>query len=386
MNMNKISAARFALAISFQSLLAACGGSGNGAATQPPLPSAISLNLIAGGFAQPVYITHAGDGSGRLFIVEQGGTIRIIRNGAILPAPFLDISGLVTAGGEQGLLGLAFPPGYAGRGSFYVDYTDRNGIGNTEIARVGLSANPDVADPASIRQLLTIVQPFANHNGGQLVFGPDALLYIGMGDGGSGGDPFGNSQSLNTLLGKILRLDVLSGAATYAIPAGNPFGNEIWAYGVRNPWRFSFDRTTGDFYLGDVGQDTVEEVDFQPAGIGAGANYGWNLMEGTHCYGSPTCSSAGLVLPVAEYLHGSGDCAVTGGYVYRVSLAALRGIYLYGDYCSGRIWGLRRNGAVWENQLLADTPYSISTFGEDEAGEVYVADHTSGNIYRIGVP
>jgi len=243
-----------------------------------------------------------------------------------------------------------------------------------------------VADPASIRQLLTIVQPFANHNGGQLVFGPDALLYIGMGDGGSGGDPFGNSQSLNTLLGKILRLDVLSGAATYAIPAGNPFGNEIWAYGVRNPWRFSFDRTTGDFYLGDVGQDTVEEVDFQPAGSGAGANYGWNLMEGTHCYGSPTCSSAGLVLPVAEYLHGSGDCAVTGGYVYRGSLAALRGIYLYGDYCSGRIWGLRRNGAVWENQLLADTPYSISTFGEDEAGEVYVADHTSGNIYRIGVP
>jgi glucose/arabinose dehydrogenase len=367
--------------------LSACG-SGNGSATAPPsFPPAISLTRVAGGFAQPVTITHAGDGSGRLFVVEQGGRIRIIRNGAVAPTPFLDISNLVTpAGGEQGLLGLAFPPGFTTRGTFYVNYTDRNGVGNTVIARYGLTTNADQADPASGQGLLNIVQPFTNHNGGQLAFGPDALLYIGTGDGGSAGDPLGNGQSLFTLLGKILRIDVLSGGAPYTIPAGNPFGNEIWSYGLRNPWRFSFDRLIGDFYVGDVGQDLVEEIDFQPAGSGAGANYGWNLMEGSHCFSSTVCSGAGLTLPVAEYLHGSGDCAVIGGYVYRGSAAALKGIYFYGDFCSGRIWGLRRAGSVFETALLADTTLSISAFGEDEAGELYLADYAAGDIYRIASP
>jgi len=376
----------FLLALS----LSACGGgggAGGGDGTSPGFPAGITLTRVAGGFSQPLAITHAGDGSGRLFVVEQGGTIKIIRNGAVVPTPFLNITSLVTpTGGEQGLLGLAFPPGFALRGTFYVNYTDRTGIGNTVIARYGLTGNPDTADPASRQQLLNIVQPFANHNGGQLAFGPDSLLYIASGDGGSGGDPFGNGQNLTALLGKILRIDVLSGVTPYAIPAGNPFGNEIWAYGLRNPWRFSFDRLTGDCFLGDVGQDLVEEINFQAAGSGAGVNYGWNLMEGSRCFSAPTCSSAGLALPVAEYLHGNGDCSVTGGYVYRGSSTALRGIYLYADFCSGRIWGLRLNGAVWENRLLSDTQFSISTFGEDEAGELYLADYASGDIYRISAP
>jgi glucose/arabinose dehydrogenase len=366
-------------------LLAGCGGGSSGTPAAPPLT--ITLTRVAGGFAQPLAITHAGDGSGRLFVAEQGGAIRILRNGAVSPVPFLDISGLVTPnGGEQGLLGVAFPPGFAARGSFYVNYTDRTGIGNTVIARFGLTANPDVADAASLAPLLGIAQPFANHNGGQLAFGPDGFLYIGSGDGGSGGDPLGNGQSLATLLGKVLRIDVLSGATPYGIPPGNPFGNEIWAYGLRNPWRFSFDRLTGDLYLADVGQALVEEIDFQPAGSGAGANYGWNIMEGSRCFGSDVCVSAGLTLPVTEYLHGSGDCSVTGGYVYRGSSPALQGVYFYGDFCSGRIWGLQRSGSAWTSTLLADTALAISTFGEDEAGELYVADYATGDVYRIGAP
>jgi glucose/arabinose dehydrogenase len=370
--------------------LAACGGGSGGSVpveAPPSFPPAISLTRVAGGFAQPVTITHAGDGSGRLFVVEQGGRIRIIRNGAVVPTPFLDITNLVTpTGGEQGLLGLAFPPGFTARRTFYVNYTNRAGVGNTVIARFSLSADADRADPLSRQELLNIIQPFANHNGGQLAFGRDGHLYIGSGDGGSGGDPLGNGQNTGTLLGKILRIDVLSGATPYAIPAGNPFGNEIWAYGLRNPWRFSFDLLTGDFYVADVGQDLVEEINFQPAGSGAGVNYGWNIMEGNRCFGSTTCSTAGLALPVAEYLHGNGDCAVTGGYVYRGSATALQGIYFYGDFCSGRIWGLRRTGARFQTALVADTTLSISTFGEDEAGELYVADYATGDIYRIVSP
>ena len=255
------------------------------------------------------------------------------------------------------------------------------------VARFGVGPAPDQADPATRAELLTIVQPFANHNGGQLAFGPDNLLYIGTGDGGSGGDPLGNGQSLATLLGKVLRVDVLSGVLPYSIPGGNPFGNEIWAYGLRNPWRFSFDRLTGDLYLADVGEALVEEVNFQAAGSGTGANYGWNIMEGSRCFATAACSSAGLTLPVAEYLHGSGDCAVIGGYVYRGSaFPALQGTYIYGDLCSGRIWGLRRSGAVWQSSLLADTTLQISTFGEDETGELYVGDYATGDIYRIGAP
>lgn len=382
----------------------ACNGSGNGNRTGggsaaggivsgnkvavPTFPPAIKLSRVATGFKNPVTITHAGDGSGRIFVVEQKGVIRVVRNGVVTSTPFLDITGLVnSSGSEQGLLGLAFPPGFAARRTFYVNYTDRNGVGNTVIARFALDSSSNVAAQASRQTLLRIVQPFKNHNGGQLVFGPDNLLYIGTGDGGSAGDPFGNGQNLKTLLGKLLRIDVLGNEASlYTIPATNPFGNEIWAYGLRNPWRFSFDRLTGDFYLADVGQNMLEEVDFQPAGSGRGANYGWNILEGSNCFGKATCNKVGLVLPVAEYMHGKGDCSITGGYVYRGSSRLLQGIYIYGDFCSGRIWGLRRTGGRWESRLLSDTEFQISSFGEDEEGELYMADYAGGAIYRITTP
>lgn len=377
------------LALTALLLMSCSGGGGQDSTTDPPTATpatSISLTQFAVGFSSPVAITSAGDGSGRLFVVEQGGAVRIVRNGAVAPQPFLDISSLVTAGGEQGLLGLAFPPGFSVRRNFYVNYINRTGIGNTVIARFAVGDNPDLADPTSRQELLTITQPFANHNGGQLAFGPDTLLYIGSGDGGSGGDPQGNGQNTASLLGKILRLDVLSGASPYVVPSGNPFGNEVWAYGLRNPWRFSFDRQGGDLYLADVGQEAREEINFQPAGSGVGANYGWNTMEGSLCFLTPSCSSAGLTLPVAEYDHGGGDCSVTGGYVYRGGSPSLRGTYLYGDFCSGRIWGLRHNGVAWENRLLLDSTLLISTFGEDESGELYVADYAAGAIFRISAP
>jgi glucose/arabinose dehydrogenase len=376
-------------------LLISCsggGGSGQTAVVTPPPPptitpaTSISLTQVAAGFSSPSAIANAGDGSGRLFVAEQGGAVRILRNGTLTPQPFLNISSLVKAGGEQGLLGLAFPPGYSTRQSFYVNYTNRTGVGNTSIARFAVGGNPDLVDRASRQELLTFTQPFANHNGGQLAFGPDSLLYIGSGDGGSGGDPLGNGQNTATLLGKILRLDVLSGVAP-VIPANNPFGNEVWAYGLRNPWRFSFDRQTGDLFLADVGEAAREEINFQPAGSGTAANYGWNIMEGSLCFLAPgLCSPAGLTLPVAEYDHTLGNCSVTGGYVYRGSTLSLRGTYLYGDFCSGRIWGLRRNGVAWENLLLLDSTLQISTFGEDEAGELYVADYATGTVFRISAP
>ena len=371
-------------------ILLSCSGGGGSVVTTPPpaaVPPATSVSLtpVAGGFASPVAITHAGDGSGRLFVVEQGGTVRIVRNGTVAPQPFLNITSLVTSGGEQGLLGLAFPPGFPVRQNFYVNYINRAGIGNTVIARFAVGGNLDLADLTSRRELLTIAQPFANHNGGQLAFGPDNHLYIGSGDGGSGGDPQANGQNTASLLGKLLRLNVLSGPNP-AIPVGNPFGNEVWAYGLRNPWRFSFDRQTGDMYLADVGQGAREEVNFQPVGSGAGANYGWNAMEGSLCFLIPSCSSAGLIPPVAEYDHTLGNCSVTGGYVYRGGNASLKGTYLYGDFCSGRIWGLRNNGIAWENRLLLDSALLISTFGEDEGGEIYVADYGSGGIFRINAP
>jgi len=348
------------------------------------------LTPAVSGLIQPVAMSNAGDGSGRLFVVEQGGAVRIIRNGALEAAPFLDISGIVNpAGGEQGLLGLAFPPGFSAKRYFYVHYTNRLNVGDTVIARYRLSADPNLADPSSGQLILTATQPFANHNGGQLSFGPDGLLYVGLGDGGSGGDPQGNGQNLTTLLGKILRIDTESGAIPYRIPAGNPFlggrVSEIWAYGLRNPWRFSFDRKTGDLFIGDVGQGLFEEVDFQPASSSGGENYGWNIMEGAHCFNTPTCTQTGLVLPVQEYPHADGDCSVTGGYVYRGTLyPELRGVYLYADFCTGRIWGLRRVAGTWVNRLLLDTLLNISTFGEDEAGELYLADYTTGTIYTIG--
>lgn len=347
-------------------------------------PARITLTPVVKGLRQPTAIVNAKDGSKRLFVLEQKGKIRIVKDGKLLARPFLDIDAQVKSGGEQGLLGLAFPPDFASTKTFFVNYTNRTGIGNTVVASFKTGKDADTSDPGSRREIMTIKQPYANHNGGQLAFGPDRFLYIGTGDGGSGGDPHGNGQRLDTLLGKILRIDVASGAAPYRLPK-NPFGNEIWAYGLRNPWRFSFDRATGDLYIADVGQDEVEEINFQPAGSGAGANYGWNIMEGERCFREPKCKTSGLTTPVAVYRHGKGDCSVTGGYVYRGRIKELRGVYLFGDFCSGRIWGLRRVGTKWETKLLADTPYAISTFGEDEEGELYLADYGSGTIYRVGV-
>ena len=342
-----------------------------------------------GGLSNPVHVTHAGDRSGRLFVVEQRGRIRIVRSGAVVPAPYLDIASRVTCCGERGLLSVAFPPGFATSRRFYVDYTDTNG--DTAISRFSVPAGtPDTADAASEEVLLRIPQPYANHNGGQLAFGPDGFLYVGMGDGGSGGDPQNHAQNPASLLGKILRIDVESGAAPYSIPPSNPFvGNpayrpEIWALGLRNPWRFSFDRRTSDLFIGDVGQNAREEVDFQPASSRGGENYGWRIMEGTACYNPANCSSSGLVLPVAEYSHAGGDCSVTGGFVYRgLSYSRLDGIYFYADYCTGRMHGLRRNGSAWESRELLRAGFTLSTFGEDEAGELYVADHGGGALYQV---
>ncbi|NJD62209.1 MAG: PQQ-dependent sugar dehydrogenase, partial [Deltaproteobacteria bacterium] len=344
--------------------------------------------------AAPTGVTHAGDNTGKLYVLEQVGRIRLIDNGTLLAAPFLDISARVVSGGEQGLLGLAFPPGHAASGRFYVNYT-RISDGSTVIARYQRTPDPNVADPNSEVVLLTIPQPFANHNGGQLSFGPDGFLYIGMGDGGSGGDPQNNAQNPGSLLGKMLRIDVESApdpGLPYAIPQTNPFvqtagfRGEIWALGLRNPWRFSFDRQMGDLYIADVGQGSFEEVDFQAAGSAGGQNYGWNIMEGAHCFGNPACSQTGLVLPVAEYDHGQG-CSITGGFVYRGQVyPGLAGFYIYADFCSGRFWGLKRDGTAWQNTLLLTEPHSISSFGEDEAGNLYAADLAAGVVYEIVVP
>ncbi len=356
---------------------------GETASSAGPFP-AVSLTRVAGGFSQPLLVTHAGDGSGRLFVVERGGLIRIVRNGAVDPQPFLDVSTRVrTRGTEQGLLGLAFPPDYATRGHFYVNYTDKSG-GDTRVARYRIGADPDVADPASAHVLLRQSQPYANHNGGHLAFGPDGYLYIGLGDGGSGGDPQNNAQNPRTLLGKLLRIDVESGADPYAIPPDNPFGNEIWALGLRNPWRFSFDRAAGDLYIADVGQNAYEEVNFQPADSRGGQNYGWNVMEGMHCYKGAGCDRTGLTAPVAEYANGSGNCSITGGYVYRgAQYPSLQGVYVYGDFCSGRLWGLRRGASGWENAHLLDSGLRLSSFGEDESGNLYLVDFGKGDLHRL---
>jgi glucose/arabinose dehydrogenase len=363
-----------------------CGGSG-GTETQAAA-SRIVWVREADGVGQPTHIANAGDGSGRLFVTEQRGVIRILENGAFLAAPFLDISSRVLANGEQGLLSVAFPPGFASGRHFYVNYT-RVPDGATIVARYRLTADPNAADPGSEEVILTVAQPFENHNGGQLAFGPDGFLYIGMGDGGSGGDPFNNGQSPGTLLGKLLRIDVESADVPYGIPPDNPFlgvsgfRGEIWALGLRNPWRFTFDGETGDLYLGDVGQSAFEEIDFQPGSSRGGENYGWNVMEGGGCFTGPSCDASGKTLPVAVYDHTEG-CSVTGGMVYHgPSAPSFRGTYFYGDFCSGRIWGLTRTGASWNAALLAVTGINISTFGEDEGGELHFADHTGGAIYRI---
>jgi glucose/arabinose dehydrogenase len=356
-------------------------------------PDAYALSKIADGLAEPVYLTHAGDESGRLFIVEQPGTIRIMRDGALLPEPFLDLSERVDDGGnEQGLLGLAFHPKYSDNGLFFVNYTDNNG--DTVVARFRVGADADRADPTSEFIVLKVDQPYGNHNGGDLAFGPDGYLYIGLGDGGSAGDPENRAQNLGELLGKMLRIDVdvpPEAGGSYLLPEDNPFLGqagvrpEIWAYGLRNPWRYSFDRVTGDLYMGDVGQGDIEEINFQPAGSRGGENYGWRFFEGTRDYQDSAAAPAGVIPPVTEYPHAEGGCSVTGGYVYRgETLPALTGVYLFGDYCSGIIWMLYRDAAgVWQRQTFGQTDFAISSFGEDQAGELYVLNHRAGEVYQL---
>jgi len=318
------------------------------------------------------------DGSGRLFVIEKAGRIRIIQDGQLLPEPFLDISDRVgSKGNEQGLLGLAFHPKYSENGRFFVNYTNLNG--NTVIARFQVSRDANRADPNSEVKLLGVDQPFPNHNGGVLVFGPDGYLYAGLGDGGSQGDPNGNAQNKDSLLGKILRIDVNSGD-TYTVPADNPFGNEVWAYGLRNPWRLSFDRSTGDLYIGDVGQDMWEEIDYLPAGSPGGTNFGWNQREGAHDYAGS--ASPAFTEPVAEYSHPEGGCSVTGGYVYRGSIPEWNGIYLFSDYCTGKIWGLVHTNNQWQKQLLFDVDFTITSFGQDQSGELYLVSD-NGGIYKF---
>ncbi len=359
--------------------------------TAPPDASKVKLTQIVDNLFHPLAMVGAGDGTDRLFIVEQNGKIRVIQDNKLLTAPFLDIHSMVSPSAqgagysEQGLLSLAFSPNYKTDGLFYVDYTDVNG--NSVVARYKVSASdPNVADPSSAVTILTQKQPYPNHNGGQLAFGPDGDLYIGFGDGGSEGDPQGNGQNLGTWLGKILRIDV--SGDKYAVPKDNPFVNqqgalpEIWAYGLRNPWRFSFDRQTGDLYIGDVGQDQWEEVDFQPAGDKGGENYGWNLYEATHPY-SGAAAPANLTMPVTEYSHQVG-IAVMGGYVYRgTKIPALDGYYFYGDYGTGTVWSLYRDaGGQWQNTVFMKNVGPISAFGQDDEGELYLVNY-GGYVSRF---
>jgi glucose/arabinose dehydrogenase len=349
----------------------------------------IRLVSVAKGLADPLGLFHAGDGSDRLFIVEQPGTIQIWKNGKLSDKPFLDIQDRVTSGGEKGLLGLAFHPQFSENHRFFVNYTSpANGL-HTVISEFRIGKRPDEADKKSERILLTIPQPYSNHNGGNIVFGPDGYLYIGMGDGGSGNDPHGNGQNLSTLLGKMLRINVDKSdpGKAYVTPPDNPFvgtkgaATEVWAYGLRNPWRFSFDPVTKLLYAGDVGQNAREEIDI----VMKGKNYGWNIMEGRICTPgvSPNCKKQGLELPILDYPRSEG-IAVIGGYVYRGSrVPALCGVYLFADYGNGRIFGLRYDGAsVTDHQTLLETGRSITSLGEDERRELYVVDG-AGEVLKI---
>ena len=352
------------------------------------------MELVTDGLVDPVGITNAGDGSGRLFVNERGGRIMVVEaDGSLRAEPFVDLSSRVLAGGERGLLGVVFHPDFERNGRLFVHYS-RAGDGATVVSELQASADRQTADPTE-RVLLTHAQPFANHNGGQLAFGPDGYLYLGLGDGGSGGDPFGNGQSIDTLLGKILRLDVDSPAAAgrqYAIPVDNPYAAqgsapggglpEIWAFGLRNPWRFSFDRGTDDLYIGDVGQGSWEEIDRQPASSTGGENYGWDAMEGDHCF-QETCDPSRYVPPIAEYSHELG-CSVTGGYVYRgVAQPELDGVYVFADYCSGIVFTLQVEENGIASKRVLESGLRITAFGEDEQGELYLADLAGGGLYRV---
>ncbi|HUF89958.1 MAG TPA: PQQ-dependent sugar dehydrogenase [Gemmatimonadota bacterium] len=370
----------------------ACDSNGN--ATEPPgdggpSPVGVGLEVVVQGLDFPVWLVSP-PGDPRLFVVEKGGRVVIVEDGMARPQPFLDLRGQVSTGNEQGLLSLAFHPDYATNGRFFVDFTDP--AGDTRIVEYRVSTDdPERADPGSARLVLTIEQPFGNHNGGLILFGPDGMLWIGTGDGGSGGDPQGNGQNRGVLLGKLLRIDVDAGLP-YGIPSDNPFVDtagarpEVWAYGLRNPWRFSFDRETGDLYIGDVGQNRFEEI-HAVRGAGRGLNYGWNVMEGEHCFEpADGCDRSGLTLPVTEYGHGEG-CSVTGGFVYRgAAIPDLRGIYLYSDYCRGFVRSLRFASGVatderrWTELEPADN--SVTSFGEDASGEIYLLT-AGGTVHRI---
>ncbi len=382
---------------------------------QRPIAPAVALSLpgftlslqtvVTSGLNNPVHVTHAGDGSGRLFVVEKPGRVRVLtHDGVLLPAAFLTVTDQVeAAASERGLLSIAFDPDYETNGEFYLYYTTKAPccVGDVVIARYKVS-NPaaNTANVISVTPILTIAQPASNHNGGQLQFGPDGFLYIGPGDGGGGGDPWGsagNGQNLSVWLGKILRINP-RGAVTYTIPLTNPFLQtlgakpEIWAYGLRNPWRFSFDRLTGDLYIGDVGQDCWEEINFQPAGSAGGENYGWRLNEGLNGFNTANFSDCdnppalNTTLPITVYGHAEG-VAVTGGYVYRgAQYPLLAGVYFYGDYGSGNIWAIRRDGSAWVGALKLSGVTNLSSFGEDEQGNLYLVQKnsaTTGALKRM---
>jgi glucose/arabinose dehydrogenase len=360
-----------------------------------PDPDVFTLEWVAAGLQNPLYLTPAGDGSGRLFVLEQSGRIWILEDGQLSAEPFLDLSDKVSQDvlrgySERGLLGLAFHPNYAENGYFYVNYTDANAEHTTRVERYSVSeADPNRADSESGLTLFTIGQPYANHNGGHLEFGPDGYLYISVGDGGAANDPLAAGQNSGTLLGTMMRIDVDSGSP-YGIPDDNPFYSdpmfapEVWAYGLRNVWRFSFDRATGDLYLADVGQNQWEEVNFEPADSPGGLNYGWVAYEGTHRYRGPEPQGE-VVMPFAEYQHSGGNgCSVTGGYIYRgEAIPDLQGVYLFSDYCSGRVWGSYRDmDGNWQTQIMHESQMQISSFGQDEDGELYLINY-GGAIWRI---
>jgi glucose/arabinose dehydrogenase len=366
-------------------------GSGVGLRYPPLGASRLALSSVVGGLDQPLYVTNARDGTQRLFVVERTGRVRIISGGALQSAAFLDLTANITCcAGERGLLSLAFHPGFASNRRLFADYTDPTG--DVIVAEYTANAAGTSASTSTERVILRINhRTYSNHNGGWIGFGPDGYLYIATGDGGGGGDPLGNGQNKNTLLGKILRIDV-DGAQPYAIPPTNPFASsggakEVWAWGLRNPWRDAFDRERGDLYIGDVGQSAYEEIDRAARGVG-GQNYGWNVMEGFSCYNASSCARAGKTLPIAAYSHGSGGsigCAVTGGYVYRgAAQPALQGHYLLGDYCTGRMWTLYQDENVANLVAQGQFAVNISSFGEAENGEIYLTD-LGGTLYRVVV-